>query len=145
MSCRFGCCMLHVAVYRCYLSINLFVFSPLRSPRSRRTFLELSLGRPFCSRVMLHFCHCAIDHLSKKLHFVWLLAFLHFIALCKVYINDGIQGMIRLWGTETANLEARKLQLFRLARDFLVNECALGYAHNKYQHALTSITLVDVA
>lgn len=26
----------------------------------------------------------------------------------KVYINDGIQGMIRLWGTETANLEARK-------------------------------------
>ena len=26
----------------------------------------------------------------------------------KVYINDGIQGMIRLWGTETANVEARK-------------------------------------
>jgi len=31
-----------------------------------------------------------------------------------VYINDGIQGMIRLWGTETANLEARKLMVVNL-------------------------------
>lgn len=73
MSCRFGCCMLYVAIYRCFLQFVLFrfvFFSPLRSPRSRRTFLELSLGRPFCSKASCIFAICAIDHLSKKLHFL---------------------------------------------------------------------------
>lgn len=39
----------------------------------------------------------------------------------EVYINDGIQGMIRTWGTEAVGLEARQLLVLNMCLALAVN------------------------